>query len=80
MFHQQLFWNGAEYDMKNYADWGGRGWGEGSAGWIWIKYIFFSFLWQACFFFRILMQQQSPYQTTSVMYNAFKNLPVLEDL
>ena len=32
------------------------------------------------FSFRILMQQQSSYQTTSVMYNAFKNLPVLQDL
>ena len=32
------------------------------------------------FSFRILMQQQSSYQTTSVMYNAFKNLPDLRDL
>jgi len=30
--------------------------------------------------FRILMQQQSPYQTRYVMHNAFKNLPALEDL
>jgi len=28
----------------------------------------------------ILMQQQSPYQTTYVMHNAFKNLPALKDL
>ncbi|XP_015754063.1 PREDICTED: protein slit-like [Acropora digitifera] len=28
----------------------------------------------------ILMQQQAPYKTTTVMYNAFKNLPNLQDL
>ena len=32
------------------------------------------------FRFRILMQQQSPYQTEYVMHNAFKNLPLLKDL
>ena len=30
--------------------------------------------------FRILMQQQNPYQTRHVMHNAFNNLPALEDL
>ena len=65
--------------MKNYADSGGGVIHQslqplGRVRWIRIKYFFFSFS------FRILMQQKNPYQTTSVMYNAFKNLPALQDL